>query len=209
LRTLRPPRMVSSLACSSSAWSGRTPRSGRSWRMPRAAAAPLGPHLAAGVGHAAPRSLTVVPGWVIEHPPAGDSDLDGLGLPDKEPTDWPPASGAHRCPVLARRWINRAKCASRPVRMTHRRRSARGRQEKSYTLSASSLAGRRRSAPCPHRLLWWSVSQSLHHALLHPPRPHSTECLPNLSCLDPTGRSERTMGSYFLNSPRVPCWTPV
>ena len=32
-----------------------------------------------------------------------------------------------------------------------------------------------------------SFPQSFHQALLQPTRPHSTECRPNLSCLDPTG----------------------
>ena len=39
----------------------------------------------------------------------------------------------------------------------------------------------------PRRLLRWSFSQSFHQGLLQPTRPHSTECLPNLSCPDPTG----------------------
>ena len=39
----------------------------------------------------------------------------------------------------------------------------------------------------PHCLLWWAVSQSFHQALLQSTRPHATERLANLSCLDPTG----------------------
>ena len=41
--------------------------------------------------------------------------------------------------------------------------------------------------PCPHGLLSWSFLRSFHQAVLPPTRPHSTECLPNLSCLHPTG----------------------
>jgi hypothetical protein len=41
--------------------------------------------------------------------------------------------------------------------------------------------------PMPLRLLWWSFSQSFHQGLLQPTRPHSTECLLNLTCLEPTG----------------------
>ena len=32
-----------------------------------------------------------------------------------------------------------------------------------------------------------SFSRSFHQALLQPTRPYSTECRPNLSCLEPTG----------------------
>src|SRR4029453_16013694 len=49
----------------------------------------------------------------------------------------------------------------------------------------------------------WAVSQSFHQALVQPTRPHSTECLPNLSCLDLLERSERKIGSYLLNSGRA------
>jgi hypothetical protein len=52
------------------------------------------------------------------------------------------------------------------------------------------MAGRERSPDVPdpaHRLLRWSFSWSFHQALLQPTRPHSTECPPNLSCLDRTG----------------------
>src|SRR5829696_8677744 len=52
------------------------------------------------------------------------------------------------------------------------------------------MAGPGRSPDVPdpgHRLLRLSFPRSFHQALLHPTRPHSTECLPNLSCLDSTG----------------------
>src|SRR5215216_7160189 len=45
--------------------------------------------------------------------------------------------------------------------------------------------GRRCSAPMPYRLLWWSFSRSFHQTLLDRTRPQATECLPNLTCLDP------------------------
>jgi hypothetical protein len=48
-------------------------------------------------------------------------------------------------------------------------------------------AGTPQRTPMPLRLLWWSFSRSFHRTLLQPTRPHSTECLPNLTCLEPTG----------------------
>jgi len=33
-------------------------------------------------------------------PAVGDSDLGGRGFTGSVPTDWSPASGAHRCPIL-------------------------------------------------------------------------------------------------------------
>jgi hypothetical protein len=48
-----------------------------------------------------------------------------------------------------------------------------------------------------------AVSQSFHQALLQPTRPHSTECLPDLTCPEQPERRERKIGSYLLTAG---CW---
>src|SRR5215218_1243460 len=132
------------------------------------------------------------------------------------PPAWPPAAATTALPAHAPSTTSITTAPSSSTRTgTTSRPSATGRPSLSNSgrssgrgagrpapgtccaLSASSLAELSWRTP-PHRLLWWSCSRSFHQALLQPIRPHSTECLPNLTRPDQLDRSERKTGSYLL-----------
>jgi hypothetical protein len=64
-------------------------------------------------------------------------------------------------------------------------------------------AGHRRSPSVHHCLFWWSFSRSFHQSLLQPTRPHSTECLPHLTCPEPTGPERAEDGQSSPKQRRI------